>query len=300
MRYIAAYLLLQIGGNASPSEADIKTVLEAAGCVHDASLQDCQAEERTTADWRRGTDVPGKRGELLLIRSTAISPQSLCSATLRPPHLYLPGKLVHPQKTDANLYEPPITASTLSRSASPSSSPSSRARTSTSSSRRVPPSSPLSRPADPAVVLPPPLLLAVLPRLPRRRLRRRRRRRRRVRRLLSHGVALPPRRIKLTGRFSSLPQSPTTTWASDSSTKRFAPQRLSYLVAHQPKTRSPGKPVAGRCSSRSVVGAASPHRVPSAGQTEETVRVLRHCSASSDNAPDSLPCESPLHRPGGS
>ncbi|KZP01591.1 ribosomal protein 60S [Calocera viscosa TUFC12733] len=31
MRYIAAYLLLQIGGNASPSASDIKSVLTAGG-----------------------------------------------------------------------------------------------------------------------------------------------------------------------------------------------------------------------------------------------------------------------------
>jgi len=31
MRYIAAYLLLQIGGNASPSASDIKSVLAAGG-----------------------------------------------------------------------------------------------------------------------------------------------------------------------------------------------------------------------------------------------------------------------------
>lgn len=31
MRYIAAYLLLQIGGNASPSAEDIKKVLEVVG-----------------------------------------------------------------------------------------------------------------------------------------------------------------------------------------------------------------------------------------------------------------------------
>ncbi|KAL7008198.1 60S acidic ribosomal protein P2 [Cystobasidiomycetes sp. EMM_F5] len=36
MRYIAAYLLLQIGGNASPSEADIKSVLDAAGVDTDS------------------------------------------------------------------------------------------------------------------------------------------------------------------------------------------------------------------------------------------------------------------------
>lgn len=53
MRYIAAYLLLQIGGNASPSEADIKTVLEAAGCVH-ASLQDARAEEGAYRQRRHG------------------------------------------------------------------------------------------------------------------------------------------------------------------------------------------------------------------------------------------------------
>ena len=31
MRYIAAYLLLQIGGNTSPSASDIEKVLEAVG-----------------------------------------------------------------------------------------------------------------------------------------------------------------------------------------------------------------------------------------------------------------------------
>lgn len=35
MRYIAAYLLLQIGGNASPSAEDIKTVLGAVGIEAD-------------------------------------------------------------------------------------------------------------------------------------------------------------------------------------------------------------------------------------------------------------------------
>ena len=35
MRYIAAYLLLQIGGNASPSASDIKKVLGAVGIDSD-------------------------------------------------------------------------------------------------------------------------------------------------------------------------------------------------------------------------------------------------------------------------
>ncbi|TDL24070.1 ribosomal protein 60S [Rickenella mellea] len=35
MRYIAAYLLLQIGGNASPSSADVKKVLSAVGIEAD-------------------------------------------------------------------------------------------------------------------------------------------------------------------------------------------------------------------------------------------------------------------------
>lgn len=35
MRHIAAYLLLQIGGNASPSAADIKKVLAAVGIEAD-------------------------------------------------------------------------------------------------------------------------------------------------------------------------------------------------------------------------------------------------------------------------
>jgi large subunit ribosomal protein LP2 len=35
MRHIAAYLLLQIGGNASPSAADVKKVLSAVGIEAD-------------------------------------------------------------------------------------------------------------------------------------------------------------------------------------------------------------------------------------------------------------------------
>merc|ERR1712230_351986 len=35
MRYLAAYLLLQTGGNASPSKEDIKSVLDAAGVETD-------------------------------------------------------------------------------------------------------------------------------------------------------------------------------------------------------------------------------------------------------------------------
>jgi len=35
MRYLAAYLLLQIGGNASPSAADVKKVLSAVGIETD-------------------------------------------------------------------------------------------------------------------------------------------------------------------------------------------------------------------------------------------------------------------------
>lgn len=35
MRYIAAYLLLQTGGNASPSAADIKKLLDVAGIETD-------------------------------------------------------------------------------------------------------------------------------------------------------------------------------------------------------------------------------------------------------------------------
>ena len=37
MRHIAAYLLLQIGGNASPSAADVKKVLSAVGVEADDS-----------------------------------------------------------------------------------------------------------------------------------------------------------------------------------------------------------------------------------------------------------------------
>jgi len=45
MRYIAAYLLLQIGGNASPSAADIKKVLGAGGIdVEEERLEKFLAE----------------------------------------------------------------------------------------------------------------------------------------------------------------------------------------------------------------------------------------------------------------
>jgi len=40
MRHIAAYLLLQIGGNASPSASDVKTVLSAVGIEADDSRLD--------------------------------------------------------------------------------------------------------------------------------------------------------------------------------------------------------------------------------------------------------------------
>lgn len=45
MRYIAAYLLLQIGGNASPSAADIKKVLSAVGIEADDSRLDSLISE---------------------------------------------------------------------------------------------------------------------------------------------------------------------------------------------------------------------------------------------------------------
>jgi large subunit ribosomal protein LP2 len=35
MKYLAAYLLLTLGGNSSPSESDIKTVLESVGIEAD-------------------------------------------------------------------------------------------------------------------------------------------------------------------------------------------------------------------------------------------------------------------------
>lgn len=40
MRHIAAYLLLQIGGNASPSAGDVKKVLDAAGIEADSDRLD--------------------------------------------------------------------------------------------------------------------------------------------------------------------------------------------------------------------------------------------------------------------
>jgi large subunit ribosomal protein LP2 len=40
MRYIAAYLLLQIGGNSSPSKSDIKKLLSSAGVDTDEERLD--------------------------------------------------------------------------------------------------------------------------------------------------------------------------------------------------------------------------------------------------------------------
>lgn len=45
MRHIAAYLLLQIGGNASPSAADVKKVLSAVGVESDDSRLDTLISE---------------------------------------------------------------------------------------------------------------------------------------------------------------------------------------------------------------------------------------------------------------
>jgi ribosomal protein L12E/L44/L45/RPP1/RPP2 len=45
MRYIAAYLLLQIGGNGSPSAADIKKVLQAVGIECDDERLDSLLSE---------------------------------------------------------------------------------------------------------------------------------------------------------------------------------------------------------------------------------------------------------------
>ncbi|KAF8920634.1 hypothetical protein CPB85DRAFT_1272307 [Mucidula mucida] len=45
MRYIAAYLLLTIGGNTSPSAADIKKVLSAGGVEVDDSRLDSLISE---------------------------------------------------------------------------------------------------------------------------------------------------------------------------------------------------------------------------------------------------------------
>jgi large subunit ribosomal protein LP2 len=45
MRHLAAYLLLQIGGNASPSAADVKKVLSAVGIEADESRLDTLISE---------------------------------------------------------------------------------------------------------------------------------------------------------------------------------------------------------------------------------------------------------------
>ncbi|KAG5635263.1 hypothetical protein H0H81_011888 [Sphagnurus paluster] len=50
MRYIAAYLLLQIGGNASPSAADIKKLLGTVGIESDDSRLDSLISELSGKD----------------------------------------------------------------------------------------------------------------------------------------------------------------------------------------------------------------------------------------------------------
>lgn len=45
MRHIAAYLLLQIGGNASPSAADVRKLLSAVGIEADDSRLDTLISE---------------------------------------------------------------------------------------------------------------------------------------------------------------------------------------------------------------------------------------------------------------
>jgi len=50
MRYLAAYLLLQVGGNASPTAADVKKVLAAVGIESDNARLDSLISELSGKD----------------------------------------------------------------------------------------------------------------------------------------------------------------------------------------------------------------------------------------------------------
>ena len=64
MRHLAAYLLLQIGGNASPSAADIKKVLGAVGVeADDERLEKLIAE--LEAEWEGVTDEIRELGQTI-------------------------------------------------------------------------------------------------------------------------------------------------------------------------------------------------------------------------------------------
>ena len=61
MRHVAAYLLLQIGGNASPSAKDVKNVLSAVGIEADDERLDkliSELEGKDVNEVRRLTLVP--------------------------------------------------------------------------------------------------------------------------------------------------------------------------------------------------------------------------------------------------
>jgi ribosomal protein L12E/L44/L45/RPP1/RPP2 len=68
MRHIAAYLLLQIGGNASPSAADVSKVLAAVGIDADESRLDTLISEL------KGKDI----NELIAEGSSKLASVSLC------------------------------------------------------------------------------------------------------------------------------------------------------------------------------------------------------------------------------
>jgi large subunit ribosomal protein LP2 len=73
MRHIAAYLLLQIGGNASPSAADVKKVLGAVGIDCDESRLDTLISEL------EGKDI----NELIAEGSSKLASVSLCVGHVR-------------------------------------------------------------------------------------------------------------------------------------------------------------------------------------------------------------------------
>lgn len=66
MRHIAAYLLLQIGGNASPSAADVQKVLSAVGIEADSERLEKLISEL------EGKDVSAVRSFNLLILITRV------------------------------------------------------------------------------------------------------------------------------------------------------------------------------------------------------------------------------------
>jgi large subunit ribosomal protein LP2 len=62
MKHIAAYLLLQTGGNASPSASDIKTLLETVGIEADQAQLDKLVSELEGKDINQVSSLYGVAG----------------------------------------------------------------------------------------------------------------------------------------------------------------------------------------------------------------------------------------------